>query len=136
VNDHIDLAYSLHQQGQVDEARKEYQTALMLDPGWPQAFLQHAWTLATTAEARERNSVQALQMVAKVRQAEGERNPRLLEVEAAALAENRQFDRAVQVSRAAIERAKASGQVERVKELQKQLKMYEQGQAYRRGEGP
>jgi protein O-mannosyl-transferase len=94
VHGHCALAHALARQGQLQAARAEYRTASRLDPSWPRAAAEQAWTLATDPNARRRDGRFAVQLAEQACEAAEEAEPHLLDVLASAYAEVGQYEHA------------------------------------------
>lgn len=132
---HVLLGYLLHEQGKPDEARASYQRARAADPNWPGRASQAAWRMAVAPDAADRNGAYALYLATACNHATGDRDPWLLEVKAAALAEVGRFADAAAAARQAIERATATHPAA-VPEIRARLQLYESGQPFRGERAP
>jgi tetratricopeptide (TPR) repeat protein len=125
------LAYALHESGQIKPAEVQYREAARLRPDWPQLAAAEAWHKATHPDAKQRNGTQALRLAKQVVQATGSRFPQALDVLAASYAEVGKFDEAVATERRLLESAPSNTPPELLKEFRDRLTLYEKGQPYR-----
>jgi tetratricopeptide (TPR) repeat protein len=123
------LALALHELGQTEEARAQYEQSLRLDRSWPKVARRQAWTLATDPDARRRDGASAVQEAEQIRQALGGSDPRVLDTLAAAYAEAGRYAEAVTTARAA--RAAAAGQPDLLAGIEERLRLFEKGQPFR-----
>lgn len=128
---HRKLAHALYKQGDRARARSEYKEASRLEPGWPQACAQQAWTLATHPEARVRNASEALRLAEEVCQAADAPDAGALDVLAAAQAENGQYAEAAATARRARDLAAASKNSRQERDIEEHLRNYEAGRPLR-----
>lgn len=127
---HREFADALEQAGRAAEAREEYQQALRLDPTWPQAVCRRAWNVATSPAAGRREAAQAVRLARQAVQATEGREPRALDVLAAAYASAGSFPEAAQSARRAAARATATGQAELAREIEARVRLYEVKRPY------
>ncbi len=90
------------QQGQVEKALQDYDTALRLPPEDPLIYSARAWILATSPLAQHRNGQQAIADATKACQLTNDRSPSGLESLAAACAEAGDFEQAIQCEEKAL----------------------------------
>jgi tetratricopeptide (TPR) repeat protein len=128
---HRELADAYQQAGFAKLARVEYAESVQLDPRWPEAFRQAAWTLATHPDAAQRHAGKALKLARQAAQATEGRDPQMLDTLAAAYAEADRFPEAVQTAERALARAREMGQRELAGHIEGRLLHYEMQQAYR-----
>jgi protein O-mannosyl-transferase len=124
------LAYALQQQGRTEEASAEYRESLRLDPDWPRAALQMAWTRATDPDPVRRHGQRAVQEAEQVRQALGSRDPKVLDILAAAYAECGRFAEAKATAREALTQASASRQTSLASQIEARIRLYEKEQPF------
>jgi tetratricopeptide (TPR) repeat protein len=125
------LAYALAAGGKSDQAAAQYREATRLHPEWIEEAMAEAWQKATHPDAAVRNGVQALRLARQACQATGFRQPRALDVLAAACAEMKGFDEAVSFERQALNLMGAGGPPEALREAQERLRLYEERKQYR-----
>jgi tetratricopeptide (TPR) repeat protein len=124
------LAYALAADGKSDQAAAQYREATRLHPEWIEEAMAEAWQKATHPDAAVRNGVQALRLARQACQATGFRQPRALDVLAAACAEMKGFDEAVSFERQALTlMGAAPADVQR--EARERLALYEKRMPYR-----
>jgi tetratricopeptide (TPR) repeat protein len=105
------LADALLRSGQPAAAIEQFRQGLRLQVDWWEGCWRLGWLLATLPDDRLRNGREALELATRYRAASGERDPRALDLLAAAEAEMGDFDRATTSARRAVElwRAADSG---------------------------
>jgi tetratricopeptide (TPR) repeat protein len=128
---HAALAWVLHHQGQGAGFEEERRRTLQLDPQWPQSAARHAWTLATHPDARVRNGPWALALAEQAVQLSEEKDPHLLDVLAAALAEVGDYTRAVTIAQHGQALANRLRQPGLAKEIEGRLRTYEKKTPFR-----
>ncbi len=87
-----------------------------------------AWLLATSPDAKIRNGAEAVEWARKACQADGYKNPSLLDTLAAALAEAGQFDEAIKVSQQMIELA--AGEQKTVDSAKARIELFRSSQPF------
>jgi tetratricopeptide (TPR) repeat protein len=128
---HRGLALSLHRQGAVEGARREFAVSLRLDPHWPEAALQSGWAMAADPDPSRRWGFMAALVAEQALHARGERDAEALDVLAAACAEGGRFAEAVEYAGRARALASESGASDLAREIGERLRLYEKGQPYR-----
>lgn len=123
----------LLRQGQLGEAITHFQEALRINPDDAGACDGLAWVLATVSDASLRDGKQAVELAGRANQIAKGQNPLFLRTLAAAEAEVRRFDEAIQTAQAAIKLAQTSGQSNLVDHLDKDLKLYRAGLSFPTG---
>jgi tetratricopeptide (TPR) repeat protein len=115
------------------EAIVHFQEALRIDPQNAEACDSLAWVLSTVSDASWRDGKRAVGLAQQANQLAKGQNPSFLRTLAAADAELRRFDQAIQNVQAAIKLAQASGQSNLVEGLNSDLKMYSAGHSFPSG---
>ena len=128
---HTTLAVALDERGQTAEAITHYKNALQISPRSISAANNLAWLLATSSTASLRNGDKALELARQANQLSGGANPLVLGTLAAAYAETRQFERAIEIAQAASQLAKMQGESALVVRLQQETELYEMSLPYR-----
>src|SRR5437016_2233385 len=128
---HTVLAVALDEKGQSAEAITHYKNALEISPRSISAANNLAWLLATSSTASLRNGDKALELAGQANQLSGGANPLVLGTLAAAYAETRQFERAIEIGQAASQLAKMQGESALVVRLQQETELYEMSLPYR-----
>lgn len=131
ADDHYGLAHALSKSGDKEQANQEYRIALRLDPDWPRRAARTAWSAATARDPEERNGAWAVLTAEQASQAVGGKQPVLLDVLAAALAEVGQFDRAVAVAQQATQIAATHGQAKLAAAIAERCALYRGRRAFR-----
>ena len=117
------------ERGEVAEAIDHFRQAIRLRPDWASANADLAWTLATSREEALRDAVQAVGLAEHAATLTERRDPAVLDVLAAAYAAAGAFDRAIEVSEAALQLAPPPVGAAAIRARQA---LYRQRQAYRR----
>jgi tetratricopeptide (TPR) repeat protein len=125
------LGFALYEAGKPDQAAARFREATRLDPNWTQPLLEAAWQQSTHPDARFRNGKHAQRAAVLVCQATNYRQPRALDVLAAAFAEIGQFDDAVRYERQTIDLLSAGGPADAIAEARERLHLYESRKPYR-----
>jgi tetratricopeptide (TPR) repeat protein len=128
---HTTLAVALDERGQTAEAITHYKNALEISPRSISAANNLAWLLATSSTASLRNGDKALELARQANQLSGGANPLVLGTLAAAYAETRQFERAIEIAQAASQLAKMQGESALVARLQQETELYKMSLPYR-----
>jgi Flp pilus assembly protein TadD len=126
---HRSLGFALSRLGRPDESRREYAASLRLDPHWPEAALRDAWDRATSPAPAHRQGDDAVLSAAEAVEAVGQRDPRALDVLAAAYAAAGRYREAVETARRA---RSLTGQAALAKEIDGRLRLYLSGRPFRR----
>jgi tetratricopeptide (TPR) repeat protein len=124
----------LRQQGKLDDAVREYESALQYQPGFVLAENNLAWILATAADPNLRNGARAVQLAEQAVVATDGNDPFLLHTLAAAYAETGEFEKAVGAAEDALKIAEANGIKQLVESLRTKIVLYQSGTAYHEGE--
>jgi tetratricopeptide (TPR) repeat protein len=106
---HNDLGIALSQKGRVDEAIGEWQKTLELQPHNLSAYCNLVWVFATFPDDAIRSGAKAVALGEQALELSGESDPRIYRLLAAAYAENRQFDKAIETARRGSELATKQG---------------------------
>ncbi|MFW6103281.1 MAG: tetratricopeptide repeat protein [Chloroflexota bacterium] len=117
--------------GRYSEALADYSRAIDLNPRMTDAYERRASLLATCADMNIRNGVQAIEDAKKACLLSTDRRD-CLETLAAAYAQERRFDAAVQTQERALAlypRSSAEGRAEKIAEAERRLALYRQSRA-------
>ena len=125
------MGLAFYEVGKPEEANKHFQLASHVNPAWPEALNQEAWTLATSPDPKMRHGHMALLVARQVCRATGNREPRSLDTLAAAYAETGQFDQAVETAKQAVVAAKKTQAEYLAPAIQERLEQYQRAQPYR-----
>lgn len=126
-----DLGLLYKEQGQLQKAVARWREALDYDPYCLPALRHLAWTQAVSAEDSLRDPSQALEHARRLCLAGGCQSPRDLDILAAALAANQQFDRAAEAAGEALARARQQGNLKPAEAIAERLELYRQGRPFR-----
>ena len=127
------LGSALLREGRLGKAAAHFQEALQSNPENAQACDGMAWLLATVSDISLRDGKRAVELAQHANQLAKGQNPLFLRTLAAANAQLRQFDEAIQNAQAAIELAQTSGQSNLVELLNNDLKLYRAGLSFPSG---
>jgi Flp pilus assembly protein TadD len=94
---HNDLGIVWSQQGRIDQAINEWQKTLELQPDNLKAYCNLVWVFATFPDGAIRGA-KAVALGERALQLSGQTDPRIYRLLAAAYAENRQFDKAIETA--------------------------------------
>lgn len=124
---HFNVGRAFRRRGELSLAVDHLSQAVRLKPDWAPAMADLAWLLATAPEAKRRDADQAIRLAERAAELTGRRDAQTLDVLAAAYASAGLFERAVEVTGAALRLEPpdpaAAGLRER-QELYKQHKPY------------
>jgi tetratricopeptide (TPR) repeat protein len=95
---HNDLGIVWSQQGRIDQAINEWQKTLELQPDNLKAYCNLVWVFATFPDGAIRSGAKAVALGERALQLSGQTDPRIYRLLAAAYAENRQFDKAIETA--------------------------------------
>jgi tetratricopeptide (TPR) repeat protein/mono/diheme cytochrome c family protein len=124
------VAHALVSERHPRDAIAHYQRALTLRPDWPPVLSELAWLLAVNSDASLRNPGQAVAFAERAVALTRNRDPRTLDVLAAASAAVGRFDQAVTAAQAAIDLLNARGARAGVAAVTDRLALYERRQPY------
>jgi Flp pilus assembly protein TadD len=121
---HNDLGIAWSQQGRIDEAISEWQKTVELQPGNLDAYCNLVWVLATFPDAAIRSGPKAVALGERALQLSGEKDPRVYRLLAAAYAENRQFDKAIETAQRGSQLATKQGNYALANALESNIDLY------------
>jgi protein O-mannosyl-transferase len=121
---HTVLAVALDEKGETAEAIQHYEQALKISPKSISALTNLAWVLATCPDGSLRNGSRAVEIAKQADHLLGGTNTLVLRSLAAAYAESRQFGKATETARAAIELARMHHDNSLVAQLEQDLALY------------
>jgi protein O-mannosyl-transferase len=128
---HIQLGNILLQANATRGAIARYEAALKISPHSVIAQSNLAWVLATSSDKSLRNGRKAIELAEEANRVFGGQDPIALRTLAAAHAENRQFDKAIEVARRALQLAVRQNNQALAEELSREIRLYEAGSPYR-----
>jgi len=117
-------AQALSDAGRKEEAGAVKHEALQMDPQWPKKTRELAWQLATAADPRQRNGLQALFLAQQACQFSPELTPELLDTLAAAYARVERFKDAVTTAEKALQLATDRKQEDQLRPILERLTLY------------
>lgn len=129
---HVWCGNVLAQHGAADKAIVHYRAALTIAPGWNEAQIRLAWTLATWEHASPAQSAEAVLLAEEVCNRTQRSHTPSLDTLAAAYAACGRFDEAVKIAEQAHAMAQAAGDTKLATEIAARLTLYHAGQPYRR----
>ena len=129
VKAHTNLAESLQSKGKVLDAIKHYRQALRIEPDRVSASNNLAWLLATHKDRQIRNPKEAILLAENACQLTNYENSSIIDTLAAAYAADSRFPEAVNSAKMALEKTDPN-QKAIIMEIQRHLKLYENGQMY------
>jgi tetratricopeptide (TPR) repeat protein len=127
---HHGLARLLHQQGREEAAVDHFLTAAQCAPQWPEALNDAAWMLATSGDARLRNSREAVRLALEAKRLTGGTNANVVGTLAAAYAADGRQDLAVKTAEQAAAMAEESGLRDFAARVHQRLKLYRAGNPF------
>jgi protein O-mannosyl-transferase len=130
ANAHNNLGNALRQQGKARQAMNEYELALKNDPDLALAANNLAWMKATSSDDSLRSGARAVQLAELANQLSGGEDPLILHTLAAAYAEDRQFEKAVEVAQHALDIAETQGIGSLAESLRSKLSLFRAGTPY------
>jgi tetratricopeptide (TPR) repeat protein len=131
VATHNDLGVLLVQNGDVRAGIEQWEVSLQLNPDDGNALNNLAWVLATYPADAIRDGKRAVELAAKATTLPGGGAPIVLRTLAAAYAEVRDFSKAINTAKRAVERAAATKNTSLAETLRHEVSLYETGKPYR-----
>jgi len=128
---HVTLGNIFLRQNDEHRALAEYESALKVSPRSVIAQNNVAWVLATASDHALRNGALAIQLAQESNRSAGGKNLLVLHTLAAAYAENKQFDRAVETAQRALQFAREQSDFTLSHALEREIHLYEGGLPYR-----
>lgn len=128
---HVKLGFLLLKTRHERDAVSHWQAALKLDPDSVLALNSLAWTLATSTNDALRNGQEAVQLAEKAVRLTGSKQPEILDTLAAAQAESRLFEAAVNTASQARILAESSGKSALALDIASQIDRYKAGHPHR-----
>jgi protein O-mannosyl-transferase len=125
------LGAALLEQGQQEAGDACFRRGLELDSGWPEEARQMAWALATHPDPRRRNGAIAVRIARQICAAGNYRQPEMLDVLAAALAETGNYDEAQRMVRTAVGLAEKTHTPDQLRPLKERRLLYERHEPFR-----
>ena len=122
------LSYA--RKGEWDKAVADSKTAIVLEPDNPQGYNSVAWVLATCPKDAVRNGAEAVKYATKACDVTGWKKAFFFDTLAAAYAEARQFDKAVEWQQKALADPDAFPPQE-LKNCERRLELYKAGKPFR-----
>jgi protein O-mannosyl-transferase len=126
----VTLALALMKNGRGSQAAAEFNRALQLAPDRVNALNSFAWLLATAADDSVRDGKRAVLLAERANALTGNNDPTILHTLAAAYAETRRFDEALQTARRAMKLATRADNNAVYNAVRDELPLYELGLPY------
>jgi tetratricopeptide (TPR) repeat protein len=126
---HNNLGVALFHQGRALDALSHWQQSLNSNPAYVPALKNLAWILATHCEDAIRNGPKAVTLALEANRLSKSNSPAVLQILAAAYAENRQFTQALDAAQHGLELSK-SGNGPQAEVLLQQIALYRNGKPF------
>ena len=123
---HNDLGIAWSQKGRINEAIGEWQKTLDLQPHNLSAYCNLVWVFATFPDDAIRSGAKAVALGERALELSRENDPRIYRLLAAAYAENRQFDKAIETARRGSDLATKQGNYAVANILESNIDLYRQ----------
>ena len=130
-NAHYNLAVALAEKHETTDAIAHYEKAIEAQPDLFQALTNLAWILASSSDATIRNGPRAVELAEEANRLTAETSPLVLRTLAAAYASNKNFDKALETSRRALQAAQEGRDFELAEAIRREMSLYEAGLPYR-----
>lgn len=128
---HYNLAVALAEKGETVDAIAHYEKAIEARPDFFEALTNLAWIFASSSDANIRNGPKAVELAEKAYRITGDTSPVVLRTLAAAYATNKNFDKALETSRRALQSAQDQRNSELAETIRREMSLYEVGLPYR-----
>lgn len=125
------LAHALKKLGNHDEATRHLAAALKRNPKWPQQAAEDAWRMSTSSDPREHTHFWPVYLAETAIECRTSNMSNLLDVLAAAYANDGRFDEAIRTATDALELATPAHQTALEKAIGKRLDMYARHKPFR-----
>jgi Flp pilus assembly protein TadD len=125
------LAQLYERSGRYRESAELLRNGLASSPDQPVLLLRLCWLLATAPDSSARNGPEALLLGVRLYDVAGESNPEVLDALAAAYAEVRRFDAAVQTAVQAAKLASEQGRSDLAAAIEARAELYKSAQPFR-----
>jgi len=129
------LATTLHQQGKTDEALRQFEECVRLDPDRPEPLHNIAWIRATHPDVKFRNGSEAVRVAERACQLTDRKNPFFLDCLAAAYAETGRWTDAVSTAREAASVATKEGLTGLAAQIERRVALYQAKRPFRQPPG-
>jgi Tfp pilus assembly protein PilF len=127
----LGLAHALHESGRTAEAKRAFAAVGQLSRDWPQRMVDLSWTMSTDWDPRARYAAEGLRLARLLVAGVGDHDAGVLNILAAALAANEQFEEAERTARRAVEIARTGGHGALASEVEERRALYARRQPYR-----
>jgi len=128
---HYNLALALAEKGETVDAIAHYEKAIEAQPDLFEALTNLAWIFASSSDANIRNGTKAVELAEEADRLTGDTSPAVLRTLAAAYANNKSFDKALETSRRALQSAQEQRNSELAETIRREMSLYKLGQPYR-----
>jgi tetratricopeptide (TPR) repeat protein len=130
-NAEYNLAVALAEKHETADAIAHYEKAIEAQPNLFQALTNLAWIFASSSDATIRNGPRAVELAEEANRLTAEMSPLVLRTLAAAYASNKNFDKALETSRHALQAAQEGRDSELTETIRREMSLYEAGLPYR-----
>jgi tetratricopeptide (TPR) repeat protein len=127
---YVNIGAAYNKLGKYDQAIQNWTRAIELNPNNVGVLNNLAWLLASADNVSAQDANRAIELAERACEMTGHKEPGLLDTLAAAYATGGRFDDAIETAKQALDKAKASGQEEIVREIQSRMELYLAGQRY------
>ena len=131
MTDEQAIALALAEKGETVDAIAHYEKAIEAQPDLVEALTNLAWIFATSSDANIRNGQKAVELAEKASRLMGDTSPVVLRTLAAAYATNKNFEKALETSRRALQFAQEQRNSELADTIRHEMSLYEVGLPYR-----
>jgi tetratricopeptide (TPR) repeat protein len=128
---HYNLALALAEKGETVDAIDHYEKAIEAQPDLFEALTNLAWIFASSSDANIRNGPKAVELAEEADRLTGDTSPAVLRTLAAAYANNKSFDKALETSRRALQSAQEQRNSELAETIRREMSLYKLGLPYR-----
>jgi tetratricopeptide (TPR) repeat protein len=128
---HYNLGLALAEKGETVDAIGHYEKAIETQPDLVEALTNLAWILASSSDENIRNGSKAVELAEKASRLTHDTNPVVLRTLATAYASNKSFDKALVISRRALQSAEEQRNSELVETIRREMSLYKVGIPYR-----
>lgn len=128
---HLACGMALAESGKFGDAAGSYRAALKLQPDLMPAIVNLGWLLSANRDPKVRNGQEAITLAETALKIAGEEYPEAFDLLAAAYAEAGKWKEAVGAAQRASSLATKAGRRDITADLERKIKLYESGQAFR-----
>jgi tetratricopeptide (TPR) repeat protein len=125
---HYNLAIALLEKNETTRAIEHYEKAIEAQPDFLEALTNLAWIFANFPDATVRNGPKAVELAERANRLTGDTNPLVLRTLAAAYASIQNRNKALEISRRALQLAQEQHNPEAADAIRREMSFYESGQ--------